>query len=457
LPAPTFACAWYWAGGAFFPDTPTTVGNLALLFAPFPLAVGVAGIVLRNILGSRWALPAYLYAAIGLLAVEGLFLSVPALGSAGRWLLADVVVLYTIAALERRYEAAIVAALLAFTGIALVLAAAGAAPIWYPVALGAVSVALYAGQVPWERFFARGSDWVAAHRYLGLGGAGMTALSGFALFDYTRPGTLGCGLAGLAVLVFAGLVAVDGRRFEHPVGDYAAAFAASLATYFAARYFALGNPEWYLAGPGLALVAIGLRMPFDSRLKPNHLLPQLAVGAGALLILGVTASQAVVDPGWTNTVLLVVEGAASLVAGIGFRSRILVVAGGAAIGVAALRSLFVLVQQGLLFVAFGAVALTLLALGAALAAAPGPLPGGPLLLRRTVAGLGLGGLLGCRGRRHYSDADQVDHGARQHEPGTDQHGDVEGVARGQCGGGSDGMIRPGRRPVERADGRPESR
>ena len=39
----------------------------------------------------------------------------------------------------------------------------------------------------------------------------------------------------------------------------------------------------------------------------------------------------------------------------------------AAIGAAALRSLFVLVQQGLLFVAFGAVALTLLALGAALA------------------------------------------------------------------------------------------
>jgi hypothetical protein len=367
LAGPTFAGAWYWAGAALFPDTPTTVGNLALLFAPFPLAVGVAGVVLRNVLGTRWALPAYLYAAIGLLAVDGLFLFVLAPGSAGRWLLADVVVLYAIAALERRYEAAIVAAILAFMGIALVLAAAGAAPIWYPVALGAVSVGVYAGQVPWERLYARGSDWIAAHRYLGLGGSGMTALSGFALFDYTRPGTLGCALAGLAVLMFAGLVAVDGRRFGHPVWDYAAAFAASLATYFAARYFALGNPEWYLAGPGLTLVAIGLRMPFDIRLNPDRQLPQLAVAAGALLVLGVTASQAVVDPGWTNTVLLVVEGAASLLAGIGFRSRILVIAGGAAIGVAALRSLFVLVQQGLLFVAFGAVALTLLALGAALA------------------------------------------------------------------------------------------
>ena len=349
------------------------------------------------------------------------------------------------------------AAILAFMGIALTLAAAGAAPIWYPVALGALSVAVYAGQVPWERLYDRGSDWIAAHRYLGLGGAGMTALSGFALFDYTRPGTLGCALAGLAVLVFAGLVAVDGRRFGHPVWDYAAAFAASLATYFAARYFALANPEWYLAGPGLTLVAIGLRMPFDARLKPDHRLPQLAVAAGALLILGVTASQAVVDPGWTNTVLLVIEGAASLVAGIGFRSRVLVVAGGAAIGVAALRSLFVLVQQGLLFVAFGAVALTLLGPRRGAGAAPRPLPGGALLLRRAVAGVELGGLLGGRRSRNRPDADQVDHGARQHEPGTDQHRDVEGVARGQRGGGRDGMVGSRRGPVERADGRPQRR
>ena len=364
---PTFAGAWFWGGAAIFPDSATSFESLGWLFAPFPLVLGVAGIALRVTLGSRWALPAYLYAGIGVIGVELLFFMVPALAPAGRWLMADMVVLYAIAGVERRYQAAIVAAIGAFVAIALTLAAAGAAPIWYPVALGAISIAVYASQLPWERLRGRDSDWIAAHRYLGLGGAGMTAISGFALFDYTRPGTLGCALAGLAVLVFAGLIAVDGRRFGHVVWDYAAVFTASLATYFAARYFALANPEWYLAGPGLTLIAIGLRMPFDARLKPNHLLPQLAVAAGALLLLGVAAAQAVVDAGWTDTVLLVVEGAAALIAGIGFRSRVLVVAGGAAIGVAALRSLFVLVQHGLLFVAFGSVALTLLALGAALA------------------------------------------------------------------------------------------
>jgi hypothetical protein len=364
---PTFAAAWYWSGAVILPDTPATIANLAVLFAPFPLAAGVIGIVLRLTLGTRWALPAYLYFGISILGVQALFLTVPDLGLAGRWLMADVVVLYAIAALERRHEAAVVAAIGAAAGIAFILAAAGSAPIWYPVALGVLSVALYAGQLPWDRFYDRRSEWIGAHRYLGLGGAAMTAVSGFALFDYTRPGTLGCALAGLAVLVFAGLVAFDARRFQHPVWDYGAVFAASLATYFAARYFALANPEWYLAGPGLALIGIGLRMPFDPRLQPDHRLSQLAVGAGAVAVLGVTAWQALLDPGWTQTVLLVIAGAASLVAGIGFRSRVLVVAGGAALGVAALRSLFLLVQQTPLFVAFGAVALTLLALGAALA------------------------------------------------------------------------------------------
>ena len=364
---PTLAAAWYWGGVTAFPNAAASQETLAQLFAPFVLGLGVIAIALRVSIARQWAMPLYLYAGIALVSVEALFLSVPDLGLAGRWLLADVVAIYAVAGIERRFEIAVVAAFAALGGLVLVLASAGAAPIWYPVALGGLSVALYAGQLPWERFHDRKSEWIGAHRYLGLGGAAMTALSGFVLLDYTRPGTLGCALAGLAVLVFASLVAADGRRFEHPEWDYAALFAASLVTYFVARYFAAVNPEWYLVGPGLALLGIGLRMPFDPRLKLEPMIPQLAVGGGALLILGVTASQAVVDTGWTNTVLLVFEGAAALVAGIGFRSRVLVLAGGAALGVAALKSLFVLVQNGYLFVAFGAVALVLLGLGAALA------------------------------------------------------------------------------------------
>ena len=285
---PTLAGAWYWAGTAIFPDTPPTDENLAVLFAPLPLALGLVGIVLRVSLGTRWALPGYLYSGIALLAVEGLFLAVPSLALAGRWLMADVVVLYAIAALERRHEAAIVAAMGAFAGTALTLAAAGAAPIWYPVALGALSVVVYAGQLPWERLHDRNSRWIAAHRHLGLGGAAMTAVSGFALFDYTRPGTLGCALAGAAVLVFAALLWRPTAAASDTQCGYAAAFAGLAGDLLRRALLRSGQPRVVprraRAGPDRN----GLRMPFDSRLKADHLLPQLAVAAGAMLTLGVT-------------------------------------------------------------------------------------------------------------------------------------------------------------------------
>ncbi|HSR22729.1 MAG TPA: hypothetical protein VLW53_04205, partial [Candidatus Eisenbacteria bacterium] len=79
-------------------------------------------------------------------------------------------------------------------------------------------------------------------------------------------------------------------------------------------------------------------------------------------------AQAFADPGWAYTAWLVAEAVAAVLLGIGMRSRALVVAGGAAAGASGLRALFVLVQQGLLFAAFGAAALFLLGLGAALAA-----------------------------------------------------------------------------------------
>lgn len=122
-----------------------------------------------------------------------------------------------------------------------------------------------------------------------------------------------------------------------------------------------------MAAPGLTLIAIGLRIPHDRRLLVDHSVAQVLTALGIAFLLGTTAFEALTDQGWAHTAFLAAEGAAALLAGIGFRSRVLVVAGGAAVGVAALRALFVLIQSHLLFVAFGAVALLLLALGAAMA------------------------------------------------------------------------------------------
>jgi hypothetical protein len=149
--------------------------------------------------------------------------------------------------------------------------------------------------------------------------------------------------------------------------DYAAAAAGSVASYFLARYLGATNPQWYVAAPGLTLVAIGLAMPHDRRLAGAASLAPAATAAGAILLGGTTAAQAFNDAGWGYTAWLLVEAVTMILTGIGMRSRALVVAGAGAVGVGGLRALFVLVEQGLLFAAFGATALFLLGLGAALA------------------------------------------------------------------------------------------
>ncbi|GAC1659024.1 MAG: hypothetical protein NVS9B1_20270 [Candidatus Dormibacteraceae bacterium] len=359
--------AWYWAGASILGRDLMLGSGMPGVMAPFALGLGLLALGLRAGLGRRWALPLYLEAAIAMVVVAGGAAGYGLPGVAGTWLLADAAVVYAAAGVERRPEGAVAAAVAALLGAAGLLTASSAAVIWYPVSLGVLSVLLYALQVPWEVLHDRGSAWVLTHRYLGLGGSAVTALAGFVLQDQARPGTLGCALAGLAVLLFAGLTWVDAERHGNQRLKYGAVFAASLASYFAVRYFAITEPQWYVAAPGLTLIAIGLRIPHDARVAVDHSVTQVLTALGVALLFGTTGFEALTDQGWAHTAFLVAEGAAALVAGIGFRSRVLVVAGGAAVGVAALRSLFVLIQSHLLFVAFGAVALVLLALGAAMA------------------------------------------------------------------------------------------
>src|SRR5262249_60333012 len=84
-----------------------------------------------------------------------------------------------------------------------------------------------------------------------------------------------------------------------PVLDRAAVIAASTASWFAARYLGAENPQWYVAAPGLALVAVGLAMPHDRRLTAGtQRLGTPATAVGATLLLGTTAAQAFADTGW---------------------------------------------------------------------------------------------------------------------------------------------------------------
>jgi hypothetical protein len=353
--------AWYWTV-----RIPASVpAHVVFADTVFPAAAGLAGLAVRAGLGRRWALPLYSAAAIAAVVVALAAFSQGDIGLLGRSLLAYAVIAYAAAAVERSAEALTGAVLTAAAGLIAVLADRAAPHLWYPVAIAALALAVYTGELWWQ---GSGTErWLTTHRVLGLAGMSLAAASAFLLPGETGPRTAGALLAVAGFLVLGGLLAVDGQRHGLPIGDYAAVTIASLATFFAARWFGADNPQWYVAVPGLALLACGLRLPHDPRLAVAPANAQLVTALGAALLLGTTAVQAFSVEGWAYTGVLVAEGVIAIVAGIGLRSRVLVVAGAAAVGGGGLRALFVLVQQGLLFVAFGTAALVLLAAGAALA------------------------------------------------------------------------------------------
>lgn len=353
--------AWYWAVRI----PPSTPAHIVFGDTVFPTAAGLAALVLRAVLGRNWALPLYAVAATAAAVVAIAALGQNDLGLLGRSLLAYAALAYAAAAVERSPAALTGAVLTAAAGLIAVLADSSSPHLVYPVAIAVLALAVYTGELWW-----RGRStaaWLTTHRTLGVTGMSLAAASAFLLPDDTGPHTNGALLAVAGFLVLGGLLAVDGRRHRLPILDYAAISVASLASFFLARWFGADNPQWYVAAPGLALIACGLRLPHDPRLTAAPANAQLVTALGAALLLGTTAVQAFSNEGWAYTGVLVAEGVAALVAGIGLRSRVLVVAGAAAVGGGGLRALFVLVQQGLLFVAFGTAALVLLAAGAALA------------------------------------------------------------------------------------------
>jgi hypothetical protein len=155
-----------------------------------------------------------------------------------------------------------------------------------------------------------------------------------------------------------------------PALDYAALLIASLGSYWIARELGADNPQWYVAAPGLALVAGGILLHTDRRFKiPVASMANTWIGIGTAGLLGTTAFQTL---DWTTTaslytVLLLCEAIAALLIGIATRSRALVLAGAAGAALASLRALVILIQAVPLFIVFGLVAIVLLGGAAALA------------------------------------------------------------------------------------------
>jgi hypothetical protein len=207
-----FVLDWYRIAQTVLPGpAELTVDTLVRIYSPLPVLLGLVGLGLRSTSGRRWAWPLYVYT--GGLAVIVFFGAVGGghLELAGLALLAYSVVLYATGAIERFWPAAVAAGFTTAIGLGLLLEASAAAPEWYPAAGFATSAVLYALQVPWERRFARASDWIQSHRLTGLAGAALSSLSSFAFISLVAAHTWGALAAAAGLIGFGAVVVIDGR------------------------------------------------------------------------------------------------------------------------------------------------------------------------------------------------------------------------------------------------------
>jgi hypothetical protein len=202
------------------------------------------------------------------------------------------------------------------------------------------------------------------HRYLGLGLLAVAGLAGFVFPDRTGPSSLGAAMAAIALLITGGVFWLDARTFGFRPNLYLALISATAAGYFVARDVRLES--WELVPPGLGVIACGIRLRQEKAFRVDPWVRQLIVGAGLGLVMGWAAIFTVSGDLWWLVALLI-EGALAAGSGIVLRSRVLLGGGGAALALVSLRALLTVAQAGYLFIAFGAVALVLLAGATALA------------------------------------------------------------------------------------------
>jgi len=325
--------------------------------------VGLAGLTARVTFGRRWALS---IEAGGITIAVGALLAMSAGGypdPAGIALLAFAPQVYGAALQDRARWVLPVAAATALIGAVTLLYAHNADTIYYAAALGVLGLLIWvAGRI--STLWLGHERMVDMHRYLGLGLLGVAGAAGFFFPDRTGSHSLGAVLAAAGLLVTGGVLWLDAQTYTYRPNVYLAIIAATTAGYFVARD--VGLPSWQLVPPGLGLVACGIRLRSEQEFNVDIHIRQLIVAFGLGLVMG-WAGVLTVSGDLYWLVVLLIEGAITVGAGIVLRSRVLLAGGGAAMAVVSLRALLSVAQAGYLFAAFAAVAVVLLVVATALA------------------------------------------------------------------------------------------
>ena len=332
-------------------------------FAILAWLVGFAGVTIRTRFSARWAWTVEIAGAT----IAFVTLLAMAINNdpdpAGIAILAYAPLIYTSAMQDRMRWMIPVAPAAAFGGATILLASRNADTILYAAALGVVGVLMWGlGRVAFMRLGAH--PVVDMHRYLGGGTLVTSAAAGFFFPERTGTLSLGAGLAAFALAVTGAVLWLDSVTYDFRANRYSAIVASFTAGFFVARFVNLQS--WELLGPGVGLVATGIALRQDTRLRVNLWLRRLLVATGMALAMAWAATLTVEGDVWWLVVLLI-EGAVTVAAGVALRSQTLLAGGGVALALASLRAMLLIAMAGYLFVAFAAVALVLLAVATALA------------------------------------------------------------------------------------------
>ncbi len=334
-----------------------------IAFAALAWIAGFVGLAIRTRYSNRWAwsveAAAASIAAGALIVMSNYNDGDPAAIA----LLAYGPLIYASAMQDRQRWVLPFAPAAALSGAVVLLASRNADTILYAAALGVIGLVMWLlGRAAFE-WLGR-HPVVDMHRYLGAGMLVASAASGFFFPQNTGALSLGAGLATFALLITGAVLWLDGETYGFRPDRYAAIVAACSALYFVARFVRLDS--WELVGPGVGFIACGIILRNDARLPTDAWVRRLLVAGGLALAMGWAGTLTVEGDVWWLIVLLI-EGAVAVAAGLSVRSQTLLAGGGIAIAFASLRAMLLIAQAGYLFVAFAIVALVLLSVATALA------------------------------------------------------------------------------------------
>lgn len=351
---------------------------------PLALCFAVLGLVIGRILGPRWSWPAYTAAAIATAytAITGESHPVFEAGALAALALAA----YLVVVIESRADALP----LPFVLGALALAATTNAFHWATwqsiLSYSALGWLYFSGAWLWVRlptFRSRGPMWwmnladdlpetspwrdvrqvgLVIHRWSGLLVGVGAVVAAFLSPESFSPHTSSTETVVIALLALAGLLGIQGRTSGWRLAWYIAGELVALACTWQARWLGADNTQAFILAPASYQILIGALIASDERLGRPVRAGQILSLIGSLLLLLPTLSQSFqVDPNWLYALLLAVESLVIVGAGVGTRSRLLVLTGSIFIGAAALRGAALAVNSGVpIALVIGAVALMLL-------------------------------------------------------------------------------------------------